>query len=871
MRVATRAGRTVWFRPFLEELESRQLLSTVFTVTSGADDPGTAPPPVTTSTGTLRDGILYANTYGGVGNPVTINFAIATGPQAVTVQAPLPTLTAPDTVLNGESQPGWTVTGPPVITLQPAAGVRGNGLTLAPAASGCTVEGLDIRGFSASGLEVDSDNNAISADFLTQNTIGILLDAGASKNTVGGTTAAERNVISGNTQNGVILSGSGTSENTIQGDFIGTDATGAAALANGSNGVLIQDGATDNTVGGPTSAARNVISGNTQSGVAITGAGTTGNVLAEDFIGTDVTGAFAVANHSAGVVLSAGASDNVLGGGDVISGNVAAEVFIENPGTTGNVVQGDFIGTNAAGSYAIPGSTAPVNGNEGVLISDGATGTQVGGATAAARNIISGNGDNGVVIQDAGSNDNLVEGNYLGVDATGRYAIPNAGGNGVSITTGARNNMVGGTTPGSRNVISGNGETSVPSGTGVIVQGAGTTGNVIEGNYIGTDAGGSYAIGNLAEGVNVTQGAADNVVGGPTAAARNVISGNGDNGVILVGAGTSDNVVEGNYLGTDATGNHAIANAAQGVNVSLGAANNLVAGNLISANKQNGVLLTGSGTTGNVIAANLIGTTAAGSEALGNGASGVDITDGVAGNTIGGTTAGAGNTIANNSFQGVFLESSAGMGNAILGNSIHNNAELGIKSLPSFTPTPPTLTSVTTTTGSTTIDGTLSGPAGSYLVQFFDNPAGSNPQGQTLLGSATVTVSGSGPAVFSLTLRVGPAHLVTATATDAGNNTSQFSSALVASLVPAPPPSPPPPSSPAASPVQEFVQLVRDAFVLEVDKAELLIDPFLGLDRLSVVASMWSAMAANPLFGTPAGNVAVFLGTSLALHGLGLL
>jgi len=191
-------------------------------------------------------------------------------------------------------------------------------------------------------------------------------------------------------------------------------------------------------------------------------------------------------------------------------------VLIRDPGATNNKIEGNYIGTDASGSTALG------NSQYGVYIDD-ADGNVVGGTTPGARNVISGNGRSGVYSIFA--NDNRVEGNHLGTDASGQVNLGNSH-HGVSITYG-EGNVVGGTTPGARNVISGN------SFYGVNIERSEATGNRVEGNYIGTDASGSEALGNSGDGVFIGYYSENNVVGGATPGAGNVISGNGGNGVLL--------------------------------------------------------------------------------------------------------------------------------------------------------------------------------------------------------------------------------------------------------------------------------------------------------------------------------------------------
>src|SRR5207249_513682 len=124
---------------------------------------------------------------------------------------------------------------------------------------------------------------------------------------------AERNLISGSTYQGVLIGDVGTSGNVVAGNYIGTDAAGTTSLAN-ANGVYLYNGATDNRVGtdglGPNAAAKgNVIAGNTYNGVIVADAGTSGNMVAGNRIGTGAAGN-PLQNHFDGVIVLNGANGN---------------------------------------------------------------------------------------------------------------------------------------------------------------------------------------------------------------------------------------------------------------------------------------------------------------------------------------------------------------------------------------------------------------------------------------------------------------------------------------------------------------------------------------------------------------------------------
>ena len=113
---------------------------------------------------------------------------------------------------------------------------------------------------------------------------GVQIDAASTANTIGGTTSAARDVISGNSMWGLYITDAGTSGNVVEGDYIGTNGNGTAAVPNHANGLDIIADATENTIGGTVSAARNIISGNSYTGVTIYGA--PDNFVQGNYIGT---------------------------------------------------------------------------------------------------------------------------------------------------------------------------------------------------------------------------------------------------------------------------------------------------------------------------------------------------------------------------------------------------------------------------------------------------------------------------------------------------------------------------------------------------------------------------------------------------------
>ena len=511
--------------------------------------------------------------------------------------------------------------------------------------------GVLIDGNGSTSPSSETSGNVVEGDYIgtnlngsgaaeSGNVTGVEIENGAMDNTIGGTAAADRDVISGNSNDGVLIEGPGTDGNVVEGDDIGTNAGGTAPIGNGYAGVAIQDGASDNTIGGTASGAADVISGNATYGVLIYGTDyttlsteTAHNVVEGDFIGTNDNGSSgggSLANTD-GVDIASGATDNTVGGAaaadrDVISGNSYAGVLISDPATEGNVVEGDDIGTNAGGSTPIG------NGYAGVVIQSDASDNTIGGTAARASDVISANGTYGVLISD--SDDNVVEGDFIGTNDNGSSDTSSTGamlGNadGVDVENGAANNTIGGTTTAARDVLSGN------SLDGAQLSDSGP-GNVIEGDDIGTNAGATAGIPNGRAGVTIQGGSTKNTVGGTAAGSADVISGNGTYGVWIVNGGTSGNLIEGDFIGTDDNGSKGGGSLANGygVVINAGASSNTIGGtttaarDVISGNTFTGVVISDSGTEFNWVEGDHIGTNAAGSATVPNGADGVVIQNG---------------------------------------------------------------------------------------------------------------------------------------------------------------------------------------------------------------------------------------------------
>jgi parallel beta-helix repeat protein len=657
-------------RPRIELLEERVLPST-FTVTTTADS----------GTGSLRQAILNAN---GNPGPNTIAFNLpGTGLQTIKPTSPLPAITN-SVLLDGTSQPGYA--GTPLIVLNgQSAGSAVAGLTVT--AGSTTIEGLDIGGFSAAGIVLSgtgATNDLIKGNYiglafngtssLANGGDGISIDSGAQTNVIQG------NVISANGSAGIRISGGGTSGNLVTANLIGTDATGSKAIGNGNTGITISTGATANTIGGAGATARNVISGNLATspisgiGVYITDSGTADNVVAGNFIGTSAAGNAAVPNATWGVIV-ADSPANTIGGtttaaGNLVSGNSQGGIAIMGANAVNNAVQDNDIGLDSTGNSPLGNAYSGVYLGTASGFSLPITGSA--SASVVSGNVISANGGYGIWINGSGATGNLLQGNYVGTNPAGSAAIPNALW-GVEIDD-ASFNTIGGTTPTTGNVVSGNSEG------GVRIAFSDATGNLLQGNYIGTNASGSVAIANAFSGVLLLD-TPGNTIGGATAVAGNLVSGNGEDGLVVIGANAIGDTIEHNFIGLDATGTSGLGNtylglyigttAGWGTSLTGSATNCLVLANFISANGNAGVVINGTGADANVLLGNFIGVNALGNGALGNGQDGVFIANG-GNNTIGGLASGAGNLISGNGAIGVDVSGigGGGSGNVLEGNLI---------------------------------------------------------------------------------------------------------------------------------------------------------------------------------------------------------
>jgi len=426
-----------------------------------------------------------------------------------------------------------------------------------------------------SGLTVVSASNVIKGlQIINFPANGITIKEGGKNNIIGGDRAkgkaliGEGNLLSGNGCNGLEISGEGTTDNIIKGNLIGSNLSGTEKFGNSGSGVSLFDGAQRNQIGGLTSGERNIISGNQYAGICLNGETATGNIIAGNLIGTDIWGTSALGNGEHGISISS--PENRIGGTtkeerNVISGNSAGHgISLINTASVGNLVIGNYIGIDADGKKVLG------NGDHGVAIQMGASNNTASG------NVIVSTGRNCILINDWGSSYNTVVGNLLGTDASGTVCLQGTDYSAVHVGMGAGFNRIGGKTAEERNVIVG----------GVTFARQGQIGNMLIGNFIGTDASGIKGLG-ASQGVVIGNGSRRPFIGGTTQGERNLISGNNSDGIQL------DPIVDyvfigGNYIGTDAGGAIPVSNHGDGIKVDRGE-HNFIQNNLIAYNSGTGI------------------------------------------------------------------------------------------------------------------------------------------------------------------------------------------------------------------------------------------------------------------------------------------
>jgi CSLREA domain-containing protein len=672
---------------------------------------------------TLREAIRTANDDG-MDDQIAFDLP---APHLITISSLLPVLTEDGTVIDGTTDPDYRTEPVVVLAGDPVKPVP---VGLEIRAARCAVRGLSLIQF-----EEDADGNAgaiyISGgegNLVELNHIGIAPVAVSARNSIGVRLAADGqtirdNVISGN-EYGIRVD-EGFGRETIQGNRIGTDPSGLKAMPN-RNGIWLMKDSFEVVIGGP--GRGNLISGNDNTGIIAQGYR---HILQSNWIGTDVTGGISLRNIE-GVVIDGPADGIRIGGsgadeGNVVSGNWDAGILI---GDGAHTIQGNKIGTDSTGTRAL-------SNTDGVVLTDfysAADGKSyashdvtVGGVMGSgAENVISGNSFQGISIL---TGHHIIQGNFIGTDISGTAAIPNDVG--IHFSLHAVENLIGGTEPGLGNVISGNAK-------GMTIL---TDNNTVVGNKIGTDRGGSSAVRNM---IGVLIFGNDNLIGTGAPGASNVISGN-RTGISIEGG--SGNRVLGNRIGTNADGSIAVPNSigiALGLDYDLDPSGTVIgapgAGNWIEHNSSCGVWVM-NGVHGAQIVENTIAHNGSPASGWCTGQGIALVEEGLAVAQI---------TVSRNS-----IFQNAGKGIEFFGSDVNGSIEAPVLTRGSLS----------------SVEGTAC-PGCKVEIFLADvDPTGFG-EGKTYLTETTAGADGS----FSAALTgVHMCDVLTATATDAAGNTSEFS------------------------------------------------------------------------------------------------
>ncbi len=526
----------------------------IFTVNTPVDSDDAVCGTVTCS---LRDAINAANAYGAAnsGAPSTIEFALPTGSTKITLFTQLPSITEP-VAIDGYSQPGASAntldlgSGDDATPLVEIAGITcgdcspAGAVDVASGGSGSTIAGLVFDGgFDVPDLTIEGDNVHVSGDFFGVMPDGKTAAGGVSHDievsgtgdVIGGASDSDRNLIEGAQSVGVYAYQA--TNLTVQGNFVGADATGANAVANGTG---IEASNADHTL-----ITGNVISGNlaNNNGIGVSLFGASSTVLTFNRIGTTADGSTGLPNWT-GVDIDGDSTGTAVGqtlAGNLVSGN---DTQIANAGVD-TTIAGNQIGTNLSGTAALQGGISQQEW--GILDSGG--GTTIGGPTQGDRNLIA--PDTGDDVIESTGNNLMIEGNWIGVDASGNVGIPtgNAGIRLYSVSNGAAvtGNVIG------------------SAGTGIYV--SSVTGSLaIDGNSIGVGADGTSPVGNSQDGITVND-STDIKIGDTTSGDGNLIANNGGAGVSVLGSSTGvsirgNSIHDNGALGIDLGGEGVTANDA---------------------------------------------------------------------------------------------------------------------------------------------------------------------------------------------------------------------------------------------------------------------------------------------------------------------
>jgi hypothetical protein len=572
--------------------------------------------------GSLRAAITTANTSL-PGRPTLIKFAVR---GTITLSSPLPAVSR-NTTINGTTAPRYASA--PVVEID----CHGQaGLEFAPGSSGSRLLALAVDGASGDGVTLEASNITLDGNYIGLSPSGaafgnhgdgVFVAASSWGNTIGenlaGKSGAVSNVISGNSGNGITLSGS--SVNIVQDNRIGTNPAGTSAIPNRYNGLAITGRSYANEIGGtafvdsatgqannPTGSKGtvtpvfvvpplgNLISSNGLNGVLID-AGAGHNELNGNFIGTTANGDAALGNGANGVWIDSANYNSLVGCKfvnnpfvyyNVVSGNKQDGLRVTD--AKGTVVQGNFFGIGANNTALV------ANRLDGIGVEGSSTDIQVGGVIPLG-NVSAGNGLNGIEV--TGKVSGFTTFNTFGGLLAFKGAAPN-GRDGLLITATGGNNLV------RTNVFSGNRRNGIELG--------GNASRVtVDPDIAGLTTKGNAVLPNGGDGLRIDGTAHGNTIGGSLRSVipQNTFSGNAGYGVAITGQAYGNHVFS-SFIGTEVPGVSALGNQKGGVLVGGNAHGNAVGSvtlnpaNLISGNNGVGVLLR-SGTSQNLVANNWIG------------------------------------------------------------------------------------------------------------------------------------------------------------------------------------------------------------------------------------------------------------------------
>lgn len=516
-----------------------------------------------------------------------------------------------------------------------------DGVVIEGSASGNSVYSNTIRSNSATGVKLwtDARNNTVTSNLIRGNGgFGVALESGSFNNVIDSNTVAE------NASYGIRIDGGTTHSNSISGNLIGIIAAPGFTLAgNGLSGIFMTGRTHHNAF------SNNTIAANNGHGIVVSDSYT--NTFSSDVIGRTPT--FAAAATRARIS-SALASFGNSGMGMRISG-----------GSSGNLIEGAEITENALGGINITGGshdnviswtrvyshTAP--GVNGVMINEASNSNVLDGVQVGASAGV------GVLID--GSAFTRIRNSMIGRITLGSDTTAGNGLDGVRLTNGAQNNIIGGQD--SPNIIEGNG------GSGILISG-GTTNNAncVGGNYLGVLSGPNGSPGSPAAAIHVDDAGSGNVIGYSPSCSAMPIAGNmiisaTSAGIMVNGAASDSTVIAGNMI---------ISSTGAGIHVMGGASHSVVGspayGNYIAHGRADGIRIDGG--SSNVVQANQVGF---------NALYGIGIADSSI-NTIGsnGVTTDTGNALVFNGKAGVIVSGNSSTGNRISRNVINGNTGLSI-------------------------------------------------------------------------------------------------------------------------------------------------------------------------------------------------